>query len=428
MKLICYFIASLFVFSFFSCEDTTTDQRTPKGPWNEGPITEYTITPINGGAEITYTLPDNPDVMYVMVEYERNGMIYTDKASVHKNVVMVEGFHRQNLVKATLYKVNKFDQRSEPLEIEFEPLESLIDITFKSLKLQTSFGGIVGIWDNPEATELGVRLMTYDDTLYNKLDTREMYYTQMVEEKHSFRGFEAVETTFYLTFEDKWGNNSDTIQYKTTPFYETMIPKPYDDARGTIPHDNVSDLGGARIPAKLWDNIVNTSGHGWLTKPGNPGISMTIDMKQVAKVSRIIHHPYHINSPYGQANITEMEIWGIDKLDYDLLSNRDYWLDSLAVREGRYPSVNQQMELPERTFKDDWYYMGYHSVPIYTVGADIQALARNGAEYIIDIDVPPVRYIRIFVRAVAMVKPPASNNYWSMSEITFYGDNTVPQE
>ena len=419
MKIISYIIAALLVCSFFACEDTSTDKRVPKEPWNVGPITEYTITPINGGAEITYTIPNDPDIMYVMVEYERNGKIYTEKSSVHKNLLTIEGFHRQNKVKATLYKVNRYEQRSAPLMIEFEPLESLIDITFNSLKLQTSFGGIVGVWDNPKGTELGVRLMTYDDSLYNDLVTREMYYSQMIEEKHSFRGYEAVETTFALSFEDKWGNSSDTIRYTTTPFFETMIPKPYADARSTIPYDNVSNLSG-RNTGTLWDNIVNTSGHGWLTNPGNPGLSMTIDMKQVAKLSRIIHHPYHINAPYGQANITEMEVWATDKLDYDLLSNRDYWLDSLSVRQGRFPTVNPMYELPKRTFKDDgitWAISVFPSI----------LLARDGSEYEIPIDIPPVRYIRIFVRAIALSNPPPANNYWSMSEISFYGDNTVPQ-
>ena len=115
----------------------------------------------------------------------------------------IEGYHRVDRVKATLYLVNRFEQRSKPLVVEFEPLESIIDIAFRSLDLIPNFGGVQGSWVNPTATELGVRLMTYDDSLYHDLVTREMYYTQMEEEKHSFRGFEAVETTFALSFEDK---------------------------------------------------------------------------------------------------------------------------------------------------------------------------------------------------------------------------------
>ena len=137
---------------------------------------------------------------------------------------------------------------------------------------------------------------------------------------------------------------------------------------------------------------------------------------------------YHINEPYGQVNITEMEIWGIDEIDFTKLSDRPYWLDSLCVRQGRYADVDPTMELPERTFKDDWQYLGYHALPIYTAAADIQALAAAGAEYEMPIEAEPVRYIRIFARAVALNNPPPINNYISMGEITFFGDNTVPQE
>ncbi len=267
--------------------------------------------------------------------------------------------------------------------------------------------------------------MTFDDSLFYELATREVYYSTMVKELHSFRGYEAKETTFALSFEDKWGNISDTIQLTTTPFFETMVPKPYADYRASIPWDNTSNLSG-RTTATLWDNIVNTSSHGWLTQPGSSGLSITIDMKQVAKLSRIIHHFYHLNSPYGQVNITSLEIWGTNKIDFALLQNRPYWLDSLSLATGHILGEDPTQQLPERTFKDDWQYLGYYDVPYYTASADVQALAANGAEYLMPINAEPVRYIRIFVRGIA--RSMRADNYFSMGEISFYGDNTVPQE
>ncbi|RNC65634.1 DUF4959 domain-containing protein [Proteiniphilum sp. X52] len=426
MKKLSYIIAVLLVGSFLACTDyISTAPGEPEGPWNPGPLTAYSVTPINGGATITYTIPNDPDIMYVMAEYERNGKIFTEKSSVHKNSITIEGFHRVDRVKATLYKVNKFEQRSEPLEVEFEPLESIIDISMESLEMMPGFGGIVAIWDNPVGTELGVRLMTLDDSLFHELVTREVYYSTMVRETHSFRGHEAKETTFALSFEDKWGNISDTVQLTTTPFFETMVPKPYADFRGSIPFDNTTNLSG-RSTSTLWDNIVNTSSHGWLTNPGGSGLSITIDMKQVVKLSRIIHHFYHLNSPYGQVNITAMEIWGTNKIDFNLLQNRAYWLDSLSLVTGHILNEDPTQPLPDRTFKDDWQYLGYHEVPYYTVASDIQALCANGAEYEIPFNAAPVRYIRIFVREIA--RSMRSDNYFSMGEISFFGDNTVPQE
>lgn len=428
-KISYYILALLVAISLYSCEDVQTGPREPSGPWNAGPITEFTVTPINGGGEITYTIPDDPDILYVLAEYERNGKIFTEKSSIHTNKITIEGFHRVDRVKATLYAVNKYEQRSAPVEVEFEPLESLIDIAFNSLRVIPGFGGIVASWDNPKATELGVRLMTFDDSLYHDLVTREMYYSQIQKERHAFRGYEAVETQFALSFEDKWGNVSDTLHLTTTPFFETMVPKPYADFRSSIPYDNTSNLNTTTYGIeKLWDGIVNTSFNGWLTGNGFSGRSITIDMKQKVKLSRIVHHAYHVNSVYGQRNITQMEIWGTDEIDYTQLGNRDYWLDSISVADGYIHNVDPSlaMNLPKPNFKDDWEYLGWHNVPIYTAAADIQQLAQEGAEYEMPLEAKPVRYIRIYVREITFTQ--YLDNYFSMGEITFYGDNTIPQD
>ena len=155
------------------------------------------------------------------------------------------------------------------------------------------FGGITAIWENPLQTELGARLMTYDDSLYHRFDDREMVFSTIEKDTVKFRGTEGyppVETLFGLVFEDKWGNVSDTIEILTTPFFETMIPKPYVDFRAQIPFDNITNLNTSTYNiSKLWDGIVNTGFNGWLSQNGGSGLSITIDMKQTVKLSRILH-------------------------------------------------------------------------------------------------------------------------------------------
>lgn len=424
-------IITMVLGTFLGCQEM--DERRPAGgAWDSGALEGYEITPINGGAEIRYTIPNDPDILYIMAEYERDGQTYTEKASVHNNLLTIEGFHRVPRVKATLYKVNRQEQRSRPVEIEFEPLESLVDIATNSLTMVPGFGGVIASWENPQSTELGVRFMRQGAN--NEMDWDEMYFTTLEEERRAFRGFEPEQATFAIAFEDKWGNVSDTTFLTTTPFFETMIPKPYADFRASIPYDNTSNLpSGGRHMGMLWDNIVNTSGHGWLTQPGNSGLSMTIDMGQVAKLSRVVIHGYHANAVYGQANITQFELWGTDEIDFAKLTDRPYWLDETSVRIGAIHGVDNTTVLPERTFKDDWEYLGWHAIPRYDrmVPPDPQGqsnLAVNGTEYEIPIDAKPVRYLRLFVRERAGQMPPPADNYWSMGEITFYGDNTVVPE
>lgn len=418
-----------------SCTDS--DLKRPEGgAWNTGPLTGYAVTPINGGATISYDLPKDNDLLYVMAEYERNGKTFTEKSSIHKNKLTIEGFNTTNPVTAKLYKVNKLEQRSEPLEVQFQPLEGLVSLAENSLNMTPGFGGIIVSWDNPGMTELGVRMIVPDETRPGELLTREVYFSSSETERRAFRGFEPVESTVGVSFEDKWGNISDTTWLTTTPFFETMIAKPYADYRATIPLDNPTTLSGRNMNT-LWDNIVNTASHGWLTQPGaGNGLSMTIDLRQVAKLSRIVIHGYHLNSVYGQANITQFEVWGTDEIDFTKLSDRDYWLDETSLRNGAFRNdvankIDPLYPMPARTFKDDWQYLGYHAIPRYDrmVPPDPQGalnLAANGTEYEMPIDARPVRYLRIFVREIAGA-PPGQNNYWSGGEISAYGDNTVPQ-
>src|SRR5665647_401131 len=250
MKKYSFIMVALALCSFFAC-----NKKADK-PWTPGPIEGYQVTPINGGAIITYSIPKDPDILYVMAEYERNGAVFTEKSSVYTNSLTIEGFHTTNKVKVTLYKVNKQEQKSEPFELEFTPLESLVSLAKDSLIMVTGFAGIVASWSNPAATELAVRLMVKNKN--NVMETKEVYFSSLKNEKHAFRGFEHKEYTFAIAFEDKWGNSSDTTYFTTTPFYEIMIPKPYVDFRAIIPYDNTTDYSSAHSFPTIWDNIVNT--------------------------------------------------------------------------------------------------------------------------------------------------------------------------
>lgn len=412
-------LALVSFFLFLSCDNDNELE-----PWESPALDEYTVTPINGGAIITYSIPDDPDIKYIMAEYERNGQVFTEKATVYTNTMTIEGFHNTSSVKVKLYKVNKEDQLSKPLEIEFTPGESLVSIAQRTLTLGAAFGGIVASWENPNCTELGIRLMMEDSTT-SKLETSDMYFSTLPKDKYTFRGYEHKLTHFAVTIEDKWGNVSDTIEITTTPYLETLVPKPYEDFRASIPYDNTT-THGAYYMSKLWDNIVNTSRNGWLTERGHSGRSFTIDIKCVTKLSRILVHPYHLNSPYTQVNITGFEIWGTNKIDYE--QDDSYWLDEESVRAGAIYEVDPNTVLPERTFKDDWQYLGEFYYPNYQGNiAKTRELAQNGAEFEVNPDAEPVRYVRFFVKQV-ILSPPPLNNYFSLGEVTFYGDTSVPQE
>src|SRR5690625_2194867 len=289
-----------------------------------------------------------------------------------------------------------------------------------------TFGGVYSAWENSAMATLGVHFLEFDGEGY---ETKEVYFSSAKSDQYAFRGFEAEESRFGIYFEDQWGNLSDTAFLNGSPLYETLIKKPYIDFRAQVPYDNNTDLSSTYHFSNIWDNIVNTAFNGWLTQPGSSGLSITIDLGKPIKLSRIVIHGYHQNAPYGQVNVTNWEGWGTNEIDLDKLDDKSYWLDEESVRIGAIQDIPMDAELPAHTFKDDWDYLGYHEITRYDLMTPpdpqgVLNLAENGMEYTMPIDVGPIRYFRFYAREVEGVKPPPNSNYFSMGEITFYGDDS----
>ena len=393
------------------------------------PIETYIVTPIHGGAIITYQIPTTHNILFVMVEYERNGKVFTERSSIYKNSITIEGFNTTDPVSATLYTVSRDDEiKSDPINVVFTPLESPISLTGKSTVIVDNFGGIVVSWENTSKIELGVRLMVMEEGV---MVDKDIYFSNTEYEKHPFRGFENIETTFALVFEDKWGNVSDTLYHTGIPYLETEVEKPWVDMRGFIPYDNVSNNGNYTFN-KIWDGVLRIAGNtcSYLSVSGQPGNSVTFDLKQVVKLSRMIfwmcwYDGNPVTNVFTTCNITEFEMWGTKEIDNDKLADRSYWLHPFsAAQTGE--------TLPEHTFMDDWVYLGrYEMERLDLLGASVDVMefyCGGGWAFDIPIECDPVRYIRFFPLRTANGGSPPVNNYWWIAELSFFGDNTVSQE
>src|SRR5690606_32993715 len=87
------------------------------------PLSNISVENLNGGARISYTLPDDPDLLYVMASYSVNsGVERTVKSSVYGNSLLLEGFSSTDEREITLYTVNRSENRSEPMQVKIKPL------------------------------------------------------------------------------------------------------------------------------------------------------------------------------------------------------------------------------------------------------------------------------------------------------------------
>jgi hypothetical protein len=293
-------------------------------------------------------------------------------------------------------------------------------LTFKSTEIIPTFGGVVVVWKNTTRTDLSVFLMV--DSL-GTLVEKGMVFSSLASVRRTFRGFDNVETTFAVRYEDKWGNVSDTFYFTGTPLFEIEIPKPWIDIRALIPYDNTSVNSATYAFEKIWSGIIGNNRY--LSAMGSAGSSVTFDFGQLAKLSRMAIWPYpDRNRPaadaiYQQVNVLEFEMWGTALSPSELpVADRPYWLHPFS-------SAQQGQKLPDHTFMDDWEYLGRHAVTrLDLLGAtDDEIFAQGEAGHQFDISdlCGPVRIIRFFPIATFGGSPPP-NNYWQICELGFWGE------
>ena len=429
---------------FFMCSASLTTMSGCSG--DEGPagpeppvIEDYVITPINGGGIATYSIPDSEEVMYVMAEYERNGKKCVERSSVYSNTIRMEGFATTDPVTVAFYTVSRNGVRSEPVVKTFEPLTAPLYLVRQTLSMVTDFGGVSVFWENRFNTEVGVAFLVKDEN--GEFRDNEYRFSRLEEVKETFRGFEAEEATFGACLIDNWGNTSDTLELTTTPYYETMSKKPFSRVR--LPGDVVSDTWAfSNVCNGTWHTSINTNSDAWLSgsKFGN-GHMFTIDLGERMKMSRVVLYPRlrTASEPFGSINVRNFEVWGTSALKTEMLSGHDYYWQDIPEfdepEEGGVPVAKEH-------WKNDWQCLGEFEIvkPDVPEGANQQEifLAACGAGFSFDfpIDAEPIHYIRFVVRRTwsgagshpDIYPPRALNDYFMLSELSMYGDNTVPQK
>lgn len=405
-------------------------------------VGDYTITPINGGGIVTYTVPDSEDVMYIMAEYFRKGIKYTERSSIYNNTIRIEGFATTDPVEVTLSTVSREGVVSEPTIKTFSPLTAPIHLVKETLSMVTDFGGVSILWNNLFNTEIGVVFLVADE--YGAFYDNEYRFSKIKAVREAFRGFPSEETTFGAYLTDNWGNTSDTLKFTTTPYFETMTKKPF--TRYKLPGDNQGDTGGwpfSQICNGTWHTAINTNGDAWVSVNGfGQGNMLTLDLSEQFQMSRVVMYPRMrtVSEPFGSVNVRNFEVWGTRTLNTEMLSGHNYyWQD---IQEFDPPAEEGGEPIPKDHWKDDWQFMGAYEIvkPDVPDGANAQeiyiATCAAGFSFDMPIDVEPIKFIRFIIRRTwngvgthpDVYPTRALNDYFMFSEISMYGDNTVPQD
>ena len=250
-----------------------------------GKVEIVKVTPLNGGFEVEYKLPDDNDLLYVKAEFDLVGGVKGDvKVSYFENKLTVLGFGDTSERTVKLYAVDRAENLSEPVEFQAIPLTPPVRLVQDSLKISTDFGGAKFTWINRTAAPIAIEVFSEDSVTHRLVKVNTVYSSQIVS-KFSIRNLKSVPTKFAAVIRDRWDNVSDTIIPAggvLTPLFEQKLDKSK-MRKVVLPSDTKWDAWGFKYE-NLIDDDFKTTGH---TQGDHPWPQiLTIDLGVKATLSR----------------------------------------------------------------------------------------------------------------------------------------------
>ncbi len=241
------YILLLTIIVFTACNEEVLDTTAP------GKVTDISYKPTNGGAILTFTAPDDNDLLYVKAVYTNSlGKEVFKVTSHYGDSIEIDGFKDAAPQKVKLYAVDRSDNVSEATEIEVTPLKSFIYLVQESIQLKEQLGGVRITWQNPDQKTVFVYVsFTKNGKTYERILSSALSAPVLM-----IRGLEPEEYNFSVTVEDFNGNKTDKVivgSYK--PLLEQKIDKSTWKVLQNLSVDGDKWEGTL---ASFWDDVVDT--------------------------------------------------------------------------------------------------------------------------------------------------------------------------
>ncbi|THU40180.1 DUF4959 domain-containing protein [Niastella caeni] len=371
-------------------EPIDTDKTAPAG------ITNVQVENRPGKARITYTVPNDRNLLYVKAEFTpTSGKPAEIKASYYEDSLIVDGFADTLEHEVKLFAVSRSGAQSEPVVVKIKPLEAPIFAVLRSLQAVNAFGGFNIAAGNPTGGDISIVVLTKNVFKEYEANNNWSVFTNEKNILSKIRGMDTVTVSIGFFIKDRWGNSTDTVYKDVTPIYEVQFA-PSNFKALTLPGDAPQVTNGAKLEY-AWDNRL-----GWpytsftdQAKGGNAPHIISFDLGITGKLSRIWIRPYPEGSRwYFLSTMKRFEIWGATN------PTATGALDNSWTLLGTYEVVKPS------------------GLPIGTDNALDQSTASAGFNWDIDLNAPKVRFLR-----VRCLENFAGGTAQSINEIKVYGDN-----
>lgn len=351
-----------------------------------GQVSNVGVESLPGKVKLTYTLPGDPNLLYVKAVYRLNsGAMREIKASYYTNTMTLDGFGDTNVHDVQVYAVNRSEVASDPVTVQVQPQENPIWDVRRSMVVSNDFSGVHVKAENPARETVAIEIMR-KDSLGNWQNV-EGYETSSPTIEFAKRGLDTLEYEFRFTVRDRFLNYTDTLYTTVKPLFERMLDKSKFKAYN-LPGDATAEQPGWLEMDRMWNNIYTYTNHErWLIatpigeNAGKPQIS-TFDIGTPSRLSRLTLFNWGYEMSYGSGagdrlfytgeRMRRFEIWGTMSPDPD--GSLDSWI-KLATFENKKTS-----QLP----------YGQQSQEDFDT-----AVAGFDFLFPVSEDIPKVRYVRI---------------------------------
>lgn len=390
-------LTSVLLIMIASCKKAESNiQVVSNDKTKPGTVSNVNVENINGGAVITYKLPDSKNILYVLARYNINDKrVRETKSSYYTDTITVNGFAKEKEYDVTLYVVSRANVMSDPVVIKVHPKTPDYLLINSSLAITPDFGGASFYGPNVNRAPVAVHLMVYDETT-KAYEEQEPEYQSSDMVDLAIRNLDVSPHKVGVYTTDRFGNVSDTVFKTITPLFEVLLDK---SKFFTYPLATDATIGFGWKFSNMFDG--NTGEPGWHTLSSPRSIG-TFGLGVTAKISRLVIWQRG-SDYYGYQNTKDFTIWGTTK-------------DNPA-------DVNLPLGTAEGTIAGDWVNMGNFSFPNPPSGlpanqanaADKEFVAK-GVNFKMPRLAPEVKYIRYECRRTW-----GGLDYVNALEISLYG-------
>lgn len=280
-------LLTILIFTIGSCSKRDDGDTT-----RPSVLTVDSVTPTNGGGIISYTLPNDNDILYVRADYTNsNGLDVSRASSSYNNSIEIDGLNQTTALIITLYVVDENYNQSAPIYVELVPLESFIYLVQESIEVNTDLGGFRITWENIQSKTVYV-FVHIDNGVEEEI---RILSSNNSSESIAVRGLPSEEISISTRIED-FDENSTTLEEKgtLTPLFEQVIDK---STWTLVSSQSVNGNAWEGASANFWDDVIDTTNNNsdnsyfmiWRDLNGGSldwPLDLVIDLNKNVKITR----------------------------------------------------------------------------------------------------------------------------------------------